>query len=134
MSKKNIEVVRRCFEAFGRRDFDAVITDLAERAEWRPALAGAVEGRVYRGRNDIRRYFDELFASFADVSTQDVEYRDVGDRVLALYRLTVRGRDSDVVVDSRAAIVYELSNGEIVSAASYLSWDEALSAAGSTEA
>jgi uncharacterized protein len=133
MSQKNVEVVRRCFEAFGRRDFDAVITDLAERAEWRPALAGAVEGRVYRGRNDIRRYFDELFASFADVSTQDVEYRDVGDRVLALYKLTVRGRDSDVVVDSPAAIVYELSNGEIVSATSYLSWDEALSAAGSTE-
>ena len=89
---------------------------------------------MYRGRNEIRRYFDELFASFADVSTQAVEYRDVGDRVLALYKLTVRGRDSDVVVDSPAAIVYELSNGEIVGAASYLSWDEALSAAGSTEA
>jgi ketosteroid isomerase-like protein len=134
MSLTNIEVVRRSFEAFGRRDFDAVIKDWAERGEWRPALAGAVEGRVYRGRNDIRRYFDELFASFADVSTQDVEYRDFGDRVLALYKLTVRGRDSDVVVDQPGAIVYELSNGEIVSAASYLSWDEALSAAGATEA
>lgn len=134
MSQENVEIVRRCFDAFNRKDFDSVIEDYDEQAEWRPALAGAVEGRVYRGRDDIRGYFTDLFASFADVSTQDAEFRDLGDRVLALYKLTVRGRDSDVVVDQPGAIVYDLRGGQIVRAESYLSWDEALSAVASAEA
>lgn len=53
-------------------------------AEWVPAMAGAVEGRVYRGTEELQAYFAELFDSFAEVRLEDREYRDLGDRVLML--------------------------------------------------
>jgi ketosteroid isomerase-like protein len=133
MSRENVEIVRRSFEAFSRKDLDTVIEAWAEESEWRPAMAGAVEGTVYRGRDGMRRYLEELFATFADVSPQDAEFTDLGDRVLLLYRLTARGRDSDVVVDQPGAIVYDFRQGQIVSAQSYLSWDDARAAAASPE-
>jgi ketosteroid isomerase-like protein len=61
---------------------------------------------------------------------EDVEFRDLGDRVLVLYRLHVRGRDSDLEIDQPAGAVYELRDGKIVRARSYLTRREALEAAG----
>ena len=134
MSRENVEVVRRSLEAFGRKDLDTVIDAWAEESEWRPAMAGAVEGTVYRGREGMRRYLNELFTTFAEVNPQDAQLTDMGDRVLLLYRLTARGRDSDVVVDQPGAIVYDFQNGQIVRAQSYLSWDDARAAAASGQA
>jgi hypothetical protein len=67
----------------------------------------------------LRRYFDELFESFSEVPVDDVELRDLGNRVL--YRLRVRGRDSGVAVDQPGGVVYQLRGGKIVHGRSYLS-------------
>ena len=93
-------------------------------------MASAVEERVYRGREDIRGYRDELFNSFSEVEVEDLEFRDIGDRVLVLYRLRVRGRDSDLQIDQPAGALYELRDGKIFRARSYLTQGEALDAAG----
>jgi ketosteroid isomerase-like protein len=128
VSRENIEIVRASFEAFFRsEDPDHSVDFWHADGEWRPAMAGAVEQRVYRGRDDIRLYRKELFNSFSEV---DVEDRDLGDRVLVLYRLHVRGRDSDLEIDQPAGAVYELRDGKIVRARSYLTRREALEAAG----
>jgi ketosteroid isomerase-like protein len=131
LSQENVEVVRRTYEAFERREFylDAWDTE----AEWRPAMAGAVEGKVYRGHSELRHYLDELFESFSEARVENPEFRDLGDRVLVLYRLRVHGRDSDVAVDQPAAALYELRDAKIVWAASFLSQSEALQAAGVRE-
>ena len=51
----------------------------------------------------MRRYFDELFESFSEVRVDDVELKDLGNRVVALYKLSVRGRDSVYQLTSPAA-------------------------------
>jgi len=63
------------------------------------------------------------------VRPHDTDFRDLGNRVLALYRL-VRGRDSGVAIDQQGGTVYELRGGKIVHGRSYLSHGEALEAAG----
>src|SRR6266542_3314292 len=103
MSQENVEVIRRSYEAFNARDWDRTIELWDSDGEWKPAMAAAVEGKVYRGHAEIRRYYDDLLESFAEVRAEDPEFRDLGDRVLVLYRLIVRGRDSDIAIDQPGA-------------------------------
>jgi ketosteroid isomerase-like protein len=86
--------------------------------------------RLYRGHAELRRYADELFESFSEVRPEDVEFRDFGNRVLCLYRLSVRGRDSGVEIEQPGGIIFELRGGKIVHGRSYLSHRQAFEAAG----
>ena len=131
MSQENVDVVGRTYEAFDRREMYLDVWH--PEAEFRPAMAGAVEGKVYRGHSEMRHYLNELFESFSEVLVEDREFRDLGDRVLVLYRLCVQGRDSDLEIDQPGAALYELRDGKILWAASYLSQADALKAAGVSE-
>src|SRR6188472_4417634 len=133
MSQENVEVIRKSLEAFQRGEFDLSTALWDAEGEWIPAMAGAVENNVYRGHVALRRYSDELFESFSEVRLDDIEFKDLGDRVLVLYRLSVRGRDSGVAVDQPGGVVYQLRGGKIVHGRSYLSHGEALEAVGLSE-
>jgi ketosteroid isomerase-like protein len=133
MSQENVEIVRKALEAFQCGEFDLVTEPWDPAGEWIPAMAGAVEDKVYRGDADLRRYFEELFESFSEVRLDDMDFRDFGNRVLVLYTLSVRGRDSGVAINQPGAIVYEMRGGKIVRGRSYLSPDEAFEAAGLSE-
>jgi ketosteroid isomerase-like protein len=133
LSQENVQVVRRNYRAFTARQLDAALEGWDPEGEWVPAMAGAVEGKSYRGHAEIRRYFEDLFASFSDVRVEDLDFTDLGDRVLVLYRLVVRGRDSDVAIDPPGAALYEFRDGKIVTGRSFLSQAEALEAAGLSE-
>jgi len=112
MSQENVDVVGRTYEAFDRREMYLDVWH--PEAEFRPAMAGAVEGKVYRGHSEMRHYLNELFESFSEVLVEDREFRDLGDRVLVLYRLRVQGRDSDLEIDQPGAALYELRDGKIL--------------------
>jgi ketosteroid isomerase-like protein len=133
MSQENVEVVRQSIEAFQHGRFDRAVELWDTEGEWIPAMAGAIEDEVYRGHAALRRYFDELLQSFSEVRVHGVEFRDVGNHVLVLYRLSVRGRDSGVAVDQPGGTVYELRSGKIVHGRSYLSEVEAREAVGLAE-
>jgi len=133
VSQENVEVVRRNLEAFQHGRFDSSVALWDAEGEWTPAMAGAVDDRVYRGHAALRRYFEELFANFSEVRLHDVAFRDLGNRVLALYRLSVRGRDSGVAIEQQGGTVYELRGGKILHGRSYLSHGEALKAVGLEE-
>jgi ketosteroid isomerase-like protein len=133
MSQENVEIARASVEAFNRGDVDSAVEAWDVGGEWSPAMAGAVEDKLYRGHAELRQYFADLFDSCSEVRVNDVEFRDRGDRVLLLYRLSVRGHDSDVPVDQPGATVYELRAGKIVRGKSYLIQADALEAVGLRE-
>jgi ketosteroid isomerase-like protein len=96
MSQENVDVVRRGYEAFDSDELELPLEAWDPDCEFMPAMAGAVEAKIYRRYEGMRRYFDELYESFSSVRIEDRDYRDLGERVLVLYRLRVRGRDSGV--------------------------------------
>src|SRR2546421_1688444 len=98
MSRDDVDIVRASYDAFTSGEPDRAVELWHPDGEFRPAVAGAVEETVYRGHEDLRRYWDDLFSSFSEVRLDDLEFRDVGDRVLVLYQLNVRGRDSDLTI------------------------------------
>ncbi len=128
MSQDNIEIVKVLMDAVDRRDIDAYAGVTTPDFEWLPVFAARVERDVYRGREGIEKFLGEVDETWAEFRPMPEEYRDLGDRVLALGRLKTRGRASGVPNDSPWAGIYDVRNGKIARIRTYLDHDEAFRA------
>jgi ketosteroid isomerase-like protein len=85
MSRENVEVVRRTYEAAARHDVEAVLDTYREDAEWH--MRGPwLEQPVHRGREEIRRFLDSWFATFGQQAflLDEFEYFEEGDQVVVI--------------------------------------------------
>ena len=131
MTGRNAEVVRELLDAWNRGEFETVIAGLSEEIEWVPVTVASVEGEAtFRGRDGVREFFEQWSRTWERWELALEEYREVGDRVVALGRVHARGRGSGVELDQEAAYVFDLRAGELARGESFFSHDEALAAAG----
>jgi len=72
---------------------------------------------------EIHDAFDEIHVDYSDV-------RDLGDRVVGIGRIRMRGRGSGAETDSPAAVVIDIRHGKSIRIQTYLDPQEALKAAG----
>jgi len=134
MSEENVEVVRRFYDAVNRRDLPVLDGLLASEESEFGSVFAASEGRVYRGRQGIRDCFAAIDEAFINFRTEVKALIDAGqDRVVALTRVTARGKGSGVTLDQRIGQVWTLRGEAVVRIDSYLNPPEALEAAGLSE-
>jgi ketosteroid isomerase-like protein len=133
MSQENVEVVRRTLKAFSDRDADVASSYLAAGIEWEPASPATVEGAVYRGRDEVAEATAGLWELWDVFRFEETEVRDLGESVVWLGHVRMKGSASQVELDQEFANHIELRDGKIVRAKAYLSWEEALEAAGLRE-
>src|SRR6202043_4229105 len=100
---------------------------------WCPVFAARVEGYVYRGREGMETFLGEVDETWEEFRPVPEEYRDLGDRVLALGRLKTRGLASGVPAESPWAGIYDMRDGKVSRIRTYLDHGEALLAAGLAE-
>lgn len=103
------------------------------RGTWYPAMEASVEGRrAYCGHAELRQYYRDL-AEFSEPSHVEwSEVRDLGDRVLALGRFSMRFA-SGVELDREGSCLYTWRDGRCLEARVWMSHAEALEAAGLSE-
>jgi uncharacterized protein len=101
MQMSSVEIVKRSYEAFARKDMDGVLGDMDPDIEWHQAQ-GLPHGGYYRGLDEVKRnIFDPLDDEWWDefTATPD-EFLDAGEQVVVLgrYRGTAKrtGRPLDV--------------------------------------
>lgn len=133
MSQENVEIVKRGVDAYNRRDLDAPLESATEDYVLFTAVAGAIETDGIRGREGARRYFDMLDETWAEFHIIADEFRDLGDRVLAIGRTKGRGQGSGVQVDAPYAAIFDLRDAKWWRARGFLDHDEALRAADLSE-
>jgi ketosteroid isomerase-like protein len=129
----NVEVIKVLMDAVNRRDIDAYAGVTTSDFEWFPVFAARVERDVYRGREGIEKFLNEVDETWQEFRPMPEEYRDLGDRVLALGRLKTRGRASGVPNDSPWGGIYDMRAGKVSRIRTYLDHGEALQAAGLAE-
>ena len=132
MSQENVELVRRVFDAFNRRDIAAFLELLDPDVEWVPILA-VLEGRVYRGHEEVRQWIKDLATDWEFFEVDYEELRDFGDRVLVSGHWHARGRASGVEVENPGTYLYEIKGGKVVSMRTFTDYAEALEAVGLSE-
>ena len=134
MSHENVKACKRAFEAADRGDVEALLEELDPAVEWHPAMSVLLGGEatVYRygGIRDSFRERAELLAEWHhDVS----EIRDLGERVVVIGRVRVRGSTSGAETESPYGYVVDFRVGRAIRIRSYLDPKQALEAAGVAE-
>jgi ketosteroid isomerase-like protein len=135
MSQENVEKTKRGAEAVSRRDIEALLEDLDPEVEWTPAFPVLLGGgtKVYRGHDGVRQMFRAFYDALDEIHAEYSEFRDLGDRVVAIGRIRTRGKASGATTESPFALVSDLKNGKTIRVRTYLDPKEALEAAGLRE-
>ena len=129
MSQANLEVVRRNNDAYNARDLTAYLATVAESVTFQSRFS-AMDRVVYRGHDDLRRYFAELDEVWSRYEMCLERMVSVGDRVAALFHLYAVGRESDLQLEERPGVVFTLEASRIVQIDAYPTQADALEAVG----
>jgi ketosteroid isomerase-like protein len=152
MSRENVEIVRRYYDAV-RRAFLAYWDDprsvadalkagavgpegaeliryLHPNVEWKTALTGI----TYRGYYEMTKGFDELVGAARDYRVEIQEVIDLGgDQVLAVAGVGMKGKASEIDVNAVIFVAVTVRDGLITRMDEYVERKDALEAAGHAE-
>jgi ketosteroid isomerase-like protein len=125
----NVEVVKRFYEAFNRRDPEAAVRLVAPDFSFRSEF-GALSGHRYEGPEGFRQYFRDMADTWSAFRVELEEAVTAGDAVIATYREHGIGRSSGVEIESHGCDVWRLRDGLVVRLDNYASTEQAFAAAG----
>ena len=131
MSQENVEIARQLVQDFNRRDLAAMTRNFDPEIEWRPGGPAAVEQAIYRGRDEVSNGFAATWETWERFHLEEQEVRDLGEPILWLGRARMRGSDAThVEFDQEFAVHLWVRDDKIVRIQGFLTWHEALEAAG----
>jgi ketosteroid isomerase-like protein len=130
MSQENVEIVRKLLEAWNEHDAELWLSYAAPEIEWMPAGPAAVEGAVYRGRDEVASGIAAVWETWDVFDFREGDLRDLGDSVLWLGRVKMRGSASGIELDQEFAIHVVAHDGKITRVHTFLTWRAALEAVG----
>jgi ketosteroid isomerase-like protein len=117
-------------DAYNRRDPDAWVAVWNPDCEWHPFLTARVEGDPgYHGHNGMRAWFEDVDEMFEEMQVEHEQYREIGDRLLVLGRMTARGRASGAEVSTEVGWVVQPKGDRFQRGWAYTSHEEAERAA-----
>jgi len=134
MSQENVELVRRLVAALNDADVDAMVGDFySHEAEFVPAMQAALEGTVYRGTDEIRGYYEEIYSVWDGLRVDLDEATGAGEAVVATGFVTLRGKASGVELVRPWTFVFEITKGKVRRQRNFIDHGEALKAVGLEE-
>ena len=138
MSQENVEIVRSLFEEFNRGDYSAAVDFLHPGANVYPGVVGldplgAGSGDHLSGRDEVRRFFEDLGETWDAVTVEFDELIEAVDGTVVSVELwRTRGRDGIEII-SPITDVYTLRDGVIVRVDGFVDKADALEAFGLSE-
>lgn len=129
MSQADVDTLRAGYEAFSRGDWDAVLSAAHPDFELKTADRVTNPG-TYRGLNEVRRFFEDLFDPFEEVVAEPQEFFERGDRIVVLVLVRLRPRGSSAVIENRIGHLWTMRDGKAVRFEIFPEREKALEAAG----
>jgi uncharacterized protein len=129
MSEENVELIRRAYEAVARSDLDTANSYMHPEVEFHTYARSPAAG-VYRGREAVRRYNEDLFATFESIRFELNEIVDAGERVVVLSTQHAVPKGGQREMHVQIAEVWTVRDGLLAERRSYPTRAEALEAAG----
>jgi ketosteroid isomerase-like protein len=129
MSQENVEAAKAFVDAYNARNSEAVDRLLHPEAEITTLSTRAGMPDHWR-QGTTKRYFEQLDEAWTDLRVEVEDYRELGERVVALGVLRGAGMSSQVEVVRHFATVFVIRNSQIVLLDTYDNWKAGLDAAG----
>ena len=130
MSKENVEIARRFFDAYNRSDLEATLELIAPEFEFRPSGLFMDTKRTYYGREGWTEFWHTFREAWESITVNVKRIEDIGDRVLTLGTFQGRGHGSGVEVTREVAWLGTIRDGMFAQSLTFVSWAAALEAAG----
>jgi ketosteroid isomerase-like protein len=131
-SEQDLAALRAGYEAFNRRDFEALLALFDPDIELLQDASVAPDAGVFRGPEGATQFFEIILAGFEELEFVPEEMIDAGDQVVVVAAARGRGKASGVEVEARFTHVWTLRNGKAVRAVYYADHAKALADAGLT--
>jgi uncharacterized protein len=132
MSRANVEVVKRGYEALDRGDMAAALEGFDPSIEWWDR-SDALNPTVVRGHEGMRKMWAEIAESFAEWRMEPKEFIDAGDYVVVPLDHVMRGRASGALIEGHEVHMFKLRDGKVTELREYQTKAEALEAVGLAE-
>jgi ketosteroid isomerase-like protein len=134
MSQENVESIRQAVDAFNRGDADTFVALASPEVEWEDAMFWSGVTRTYRGRDELRGWFNEVGEAWESIHIEIEEITEAPDNsVFFGISMTARGKGSGVETEGRAWQLNRFADGKTVTRQVFLDRTEALEAAGLSE-
>ena len=134
MAQENVDTLRKLGEAWNRDDLDSFLEQLHPEVEFHSEVARLVDGDTAprRGHDGMRRFWEE-WRTVWDLTIDISDYHDLGEIVVSVGHMRIRGKGSGVDIESPVAYVNEFQDGSIRRVRAYLDPKQALEAVGLSE-
>jgi len=130
MSHHDLEIVRRVNAAFSSGDTERILALVHPDFETAVGPELSVEPDTYRGHDGVRRYFTSFRDAMDEIRFDPERFREAGASVVVALRLSAKGRSTGIVVEQHLGQVWTIRDGKAIHVQSYVSYQEALRAAG----
>ena len=122
MSQENISLINRIYEAFGQRDFDAVLDLFGPTIEWIAAVNSPLADRSpYHGLDEVREGpLMRIAAGFESLMVRVDEIFSAGDKVVALGFYDGVYRANGKRFQAQVAHIWTLADGKAVKFQQYV--------------
>jgi ketosteroid isomerase-like protein len=111
VSRDNIELARRAYEAFSRGDLQAALDFIDADVEIHEGQ-DLPDGGVYRRHQGFLANVSAWSEVFAELRFEPEDFVDAGDRLLVLVRVSGRGKASGAEFEQRQAHVWTVRDGK----------------------
>jgi ketosteroid isomerase-like protein len=132
MSQAEIETLRVGYEAVSRGDWDAASRFAHPEFELRTADRVPNPG-TYRGPEEVRRFFEDLFEPFEEVVVEPEEFFERADQIVVFVLTRFRPTGSSAVVENRIGHLWTMREGKATRLQVFPRREDALEAAGLSE-
>jgi|SRR5215211_724746 len=132
MSRENVEIVRRGFEAWERGDLEAFMSLISEDVICR-RVPPLIDPREYEGLDGYLEFASEWIGPYDEFKFRPSEFLDAGDRVLVEVPQEGRLAGSDQVMKGTFWFLLTVEDGKLTRLEIYGARDQALEAAGLRE-
>jgi ketosteroid isomerase-like protein len=120
------EQLEQLRDAYNDRDAEAWVAVWNTDAEWHPFLTAREEGGLgYHGHNGMRAWFEDVDEMLEQSRVELDQFRQVGNRIVVLGRMTARRRGTGEAVDHEVGWVVEPRDEKFQRGWSYDSHEEA---------
>ena len=104
--------------AWNRHDTDAILSMMTEDCIFEASRGPDVNGKAYRGRDEVRGGVDEVFATFPDAQWNQPRHFIAGDRGVSEWVFTATGPDG-AHVEVQGCDIFTFRDGKIAVKNSY---------------
>lgn len=133
MSHADVETLRTGYEAFNDGNWDWLVELSHPEVELKTAPRVTSPG-TYRGGQQIRTFFEDLFAPFEEVTAKPQRFFDHGDRIVVLLQVRLRPLGSSAFVENRIGHLWTFRDGKALRLEIFPEREKALEAIGMSEA